>query len=1308
MWNSRFLKTLYFILCFLLVIPVIGNRDRTTSVQAASLGSQIYVLDLDHFPDPQRRVDWYDIQTFVGTLQGIVNQKGPRLYIRNYKTSPALPYVTNTDTAKINTYWLNKFTQPGQWLSEVTVTPIIGSDIYTALDHLVSTFSSDIQGLIVWDPKVMATVNVATTIAGITGSPIVMSGGALYNRLTSAHGLNVQTGCNASPLTGPCNFTGKFSGANSKTDAYLWAKTNYLDTGLSNPGLLSYMEDSFTSQPNSSSALNYGLSRDYVVKNKGFAFDLSVWSDEKPNDAPEQILGNDSAVFDSILQSSYDRWGIQWPIEIIGFFPWWDKYSTFQSRGIHSEVDGEWKLAEKISSYNGHLSSIMDTIGYLNASFHSWAPTGKQLANPPKAPAKTTLANKTYVLFYMGDHDGGTIHQTFPYLWDDKQRGTVPLTWGIVPNMIQDYPDIAQFIYDTATPNDYFVSGASGAGYANPGSLPDLDNWRQWNEVMNNRAGYTISGFALNGNAGTLSSTAEKIYSYFSNDGLIGLTGQVAGPLPNVRNDNMAVSDNYGIANNDINGTASAIVGLAQAKFTGIGSSPNFLVLRSAFATPAFIEKVYARIKADQPAYNFEAVDPYTFFSLVRQAKKPAADDGIVLSANMPDRMVAGQDYEVSVMVRNVGSSTWVPTGTNSFKLGDFTGNTFVWKKPDTSLIEASGSLSSQRILLNPGESIPPQGTKTFQFTVTAPASAGISNFQAQMVHEGVAWMGSLYTRPIQIVSTSGDQAIVTSVTAPAELVEGTTGTVTVTVKNVGSTIWTSSANYRLAALSKGLQHKKWVPNSMIWSNFGSSGGFSTSESSQRVFLAASDSIASGQSKTFTFSVTAPSKRGKYVFSGQMVHDGVSFFGTAFEKEINIVPPGRNGKNAVVVDTTIPSYMAPNSTRRVTVSVKNTGTETWTAAGLYRLANHSSSPANEFLFSNFEDGGYSNAPTDQRVFLNGSESVAPEQTKSFTFDITAPSTPGAHTLSLDMVQDGVAFFNNPLVFSISVGSGDNSTVVNHSIPSTLSNGAIARVSVEFLNSGNTVWSKADQYELITTSNNQFKIADFGLDGGSGTLPTAQNIFMSDGLRIGQGGRYQFETYGFDIQAPASGTSAILEMQLAKNGVPFGNKLNINIALNSGYTARVDVGSSSSYTDSKGNTWSADQAYVSGSWGYSSGTATATATGAVTGADYDSALFQTGRTGSPLSYKFDVANGTYRVTLLFAELTATQSAQRLFGLKAESADILSGFDIYKMFSGKNKGKAYSFEVPVSDGQLNLDFSGQTGAALVNGIQVTRFK
>ncbi|MCD9025792.1 malectin domain-containing carbohydrate-binding protein [Cohnella silvisoli] len=1327
MTKKRFRLSVICLLALLLVIPAFAPSQFLPEAKAASsLGSTIYVFDLDAYENSLDRADWYDMNLFFGTLQGIVNQKGPRLYLRNYHYTPILNDLTgyahddtHWETKNINPYWLSKFHQPGQWLSEANITVI--PDINT----LVNTFLSDIQGLIVWDPKVDATVNVATTLAGIEGAPIVMSGGALYSQLTSSpNNLTVKNTCTASPLTGPCNLTGKFTGVNSKTDAYNWAKVNYLDTGKANPGMLAYIGDGFTRENSGLRTQGYTVERDYLVKNKAFAFDLSPWGDEAPSDAPEASpASKDRDTLLAILQSAYNQYGQYWPIEIVGFVPWWDKYSTFtgaqdspsgDGRSQHDAIAGEWGSLQVFSGYNAHLTSIIDIVGYGNASFHTWAPVGKDLTNPPQSPPRKTLQNKTYVMYMMGDHDGGTVHQTFPRLWEDDRRGTVPLAWGIVPNMSRDYPDIAQYLYDTATPNDFFIAGASAGGYMNPGYLTSaqLPVWTEWNEQLYKRTGYTMSGFVLNGNAGALSSTVEQQYSKFSADGMGAWMGQIAGPIPDVRSGNMAVTQiTTDIFRFDINTAASRLHATA-ASFGNAGSAPNFIEVRSSWATPRFIEQVNNKIMADYPSDQFEAVDPFTFFSLIRQAKHNQANDAIVLSVDVPDVMVSGQDYDVSVTARNVGSNTWSETTSDRFGAG--LSNQFIWKNLNGGY---SNNVTDQRVRLSAGESVAPQATKTYKFTVTAPTTSTTNSYTlgTRMVRDGVTWMGTEYTRKVTVVPATGDQAIVTSVTVPSTLAEGATGTVSITVKNVGSTTWTAASNIRLGAVQRVLAHKKIAPNQILWT--GSSGwGYSNSETDQRVYLAPGDSIAPGSSKTFAYSIQAPAKRGKYVFSTQMVHDGVAWFGSPVEKEITVVPSGRSGFDAELVGSVVPQYMNANSSAKVTVSIKNTGTETWTAANSYRLGASISGPANQVMFSNFSDGGISNNATDQRVFLKNGESIGPEQTKSFTFNINAGSTTGPRTFSVEMVHEGSGWSGKKYTFTVNVVNGGNDAVfTNHDISLTMAANSIQKVNVEVMNRGSSLWTAGSFYRLGTMSNNQFILKEFR-DGGFSNSNADQRVYLNNAETILQNQRKQFT---FSLQAPSTPGTYTMEYKMMQDLVgSFGDTLTLTVNVVNGYAQRINSGGGA-VTDPNGN-WAADCAYGSPScstWGYVGTTTTASTanTQAVwnngTVYSFPATVYQSIRKGSSFGYKFDVSNGTYRVSLAFAEIAKTQTAQRLFAVKAEGQDILSGLDIYKVMwsrtsGGKDKGRTYQFEVPVTDGQLNVDFQGQTDEAAVNGIYVER--
>jgi hypothetical protein len=99
-------------------------------------------------PDNARTV-WDHIHT-IATLQGIVNCEKPLLY---------LFYIENGGV-NIDRYWWDKYRQSGKWMSKAGVNEM--SDVV----HLVESFRSHIKRAVVYDPKVAATSNLASSVAG--------------------------------------------------------------------------------------------------------------------------------------------------------------------------------------------------------------------------------------------------------------------------------------------------------------------------------------------------------------------------------------------------------------------------------------------------------------------------------------------------------------------------------------------------------------------------------------------------------------------------------------------------------------------------------------------------------------------------------------------------------------------------------------------------------------------------------------------------------------------------------------------------------------------------------------------------------------------------------------------------------------------------------------------------------------------------------------------------------------------------------------------------------------------------------------
>ncbi|HEX6499413.1 MAG TPA: glycosyl hydrolase family 18 protein [Micromonosporaceae bacterium] len=143
-----------------------------------------------------------------------------------------------------------------------------------------------------------------------------------------------------------------------------------------------------------------------------------------------------------------------------------------------------------------------------------------------------------------------------------------------------------------------------------------------------------------------------------------------------------------------------------------------------------------------------------------------------------------------------------------------------------------------------------------------------------------------------------------------------------------------------------------------------------------------------------------------------------------------------------------------------------------------------------------------------------------------------------------------------------------------------------------------------------------------------------------------------------------------------------------------------------FTDGSGHTWSADQAYTAGSWGYDTQYGSGTTANAIAGTT-DDALYQSYDLFNNWSgYKFDVPNGTYQVTLKMVEDWANAAGQRMFDVRIEGTQVLTAFDIFAS-CGAFTACDRTFTATVGDGQLNVAFNMDGGAnyATVSAIEVT---
>jgi hypothetical protein len=244
------------------------------------------------------------------------------------------------------------------------------------------------------------------------------------------------------------------------------------------------------------------------------------------------------------------------------------------------------------------------------------------------------------------------------------------------------------------------------------------------------------------------------------------------------------------------------------------------------------------------------------------------------------------------------------------------------------------------------------------------------------------------------------------SQTVPTPMVVDGTYTVSIKMKNIGTTTWAAADGYKLVSQNP--------PLNTTW-------GLSE--------VALPGDVAPGAEVSFDFDVTAPSSAGLYDIQWQMYKVGYGFFGEISPNVVvNVGTGGSNINDAAFISQTAPAEVTVGQEFGITVTMKNTGNIEWTPTTGYRLA--SQNP-----FDNTRWGL-------NRVMLP--TTVPADTDVTFAFNITAPSTAGVYNLQWQMIQEGVGLFG-AMTANLSIivgtgGTGDEGYGNNLSVPTVFAEG----------------------------------------------------------------------------------------------------------------------------------------------------------------------------------------------------------------------------------------------------------------------------
>jgi hypothetical protein len=322
-------------------------------------------------------------------------------------------------------------------------------------------------------------------------------------------------------------------------------------------------------------------------------------------------------------------------IQVCGFVPWAYKYTTWAGSGWaaggkHEPVPTEWRYAEILSCFNAYMDA--DAIGLssmANASFFQHYPLKARYPQSPLPTSETLkrrgildadgrIRSRFYYAHYVGDYDSAAwLYNMLPSVWTDPNRGKVPLSWAFNPNLCARFPLGMAWARETASAEDYFVAGDSGAGYLNPGYLTmprplsgfpsGLAAWEKHCARLYEQWGLSLTGFVIDGYARGLGPDGLDAYARFSPDGIV---AQKVPPLGVHRG--MPFIRMTADLPDDAQAAARAIDSGRH------GRGPRFAVYRSILKSPSWYLAVTDDVKRSA-GDDAMVVDLYTLLWLVRE-----------------------------------------------------------------------------------------------------------------------------------------------------------------------------------------------------------------------------------------------------------------------------------------------------------------------------------------------------------------------------------------------------------------------------------------------------------------------------------------------------------------------------------------------------------------------------------------------------------------------------------------------------------------------------------------------------------------
>lgn len=1157
----RVLVTLLVIIFIFQAIPATAvDLNDQTNVGSSTLR----VFDLESFintlPTSKIRYDYVKLAT---ALQGLANRETPQLYF----------YFLDGDEAKqvgwdMDEHWLAELREEGGYLSNYTVVTV--TDFWS----LFSTFADCYDGIVLWDENVPATANVASTIAGVEDLlPVRYATGEddLYTVMLTKGFSTTDVKRN---LVGMFTGTGTIpdsttaSTGSAKDDAYIWAKEQYLDEGLTNPLLMTYSID----------GSSWVFEDDGTAARSARFVSAALPTEMQPGEIVKVKITVENTGTETWTNGSYYRLGMT-TVGTFGFYT--DEegtagvtsnrdrlaITTDVAQGEQYTFEGYLKAPTTEGAYELGMGMILDGVEWFGRKYFHGI-TVAASSEEDSAETVVNLANDADIMM-VGHFEAGAMTV--------RVKNTGSSTWSVSDDTDNGF--FLRYSYGSTTlyaaPGSETVSGGNSAFVLDmSGAADDVEVTMQMvyrvagvdtpfgdsytTQSVDIIAQYDAQVIGVHYpermdpgekaevvvevmNLGTESWTRSKGYKLGTNYRQLSTLGDTD---DNDRLlDRIQIETEIEVKTGDIyrfhfdlhswilstaGGTATFCIGSTDVKLQMINDAGCGWLGTSTTITPYF---------------GYEQTD-ITGVSSINSDSTLGAE---FVSCEMPQNMNPGEVVPIKFIIKNTGTNSWAKN--SYYRLALKTSNGFGFY---TDSAATAGVTGNRDRLYVPADTASGE-TVTITGYLKAPDAAGDYTITVDMILDGQAWFGAISTHSISVADeATAEETSENSSVILSALKNGDTG-LSVWVSNNGSATWeipeTNTDGYFLRYTVNGVH----------------------------AYASAFRTAADGAKTRFDLTDLPSAGSSDVQVTIQMVKrtTGVD---TAFGDTYTYTIEAQNTAlwDMAFLSLEIPESVAEGETEEAIVVVRNTGTQTW-AETLNGVRLTLDKRVSSYVGTEDDEGKLGN-----RIRLENGITVEPGDVYLFHFDLhsrqsaedsTSTDLLGTVAVKLQMLKEkstsdsAYAWFTETVNISYTAGTyireftdeiavncdevedngGYNAVIVSAALPNEMTAGEIVKVKFTVKNTGtNAIYCSANTSQGQKVGVTGFKIYT-GVDKTSTDSGSFNRLKVKNSIATGQ--TYTFE--GF-IEAPTTSGDYTLKLQMvdeASGGVGwFGSTYEKTIAV----------------------------------------------------------------------------------------------------------------------------------------------------------------